>query len=335
MTSRRSYPARRAARGAAVPRRRGVRARRHRVRPVGAARARHARGRLRPYPALAAGSRGCRASRHRRGSRYRRRSLNSVVDAAWLAEHLGEDDLVVGDVRGPNAHMRGHIPGSRPLVLGSPPPGGGRSIAARARAARSCCGCGGTGSPAASGSCSSTAATASARCRRRSWPSSPAIRSVVVLLGGMAAWEGASRRASSSSCRCARRQPSSSRTRALPDAEGDRRPARRPALTPRHPAPDEYTGRGGSPCDPRQGHIPGAKHVEVASSSQVPGRPSPPERIRELVGAARGSRGRRILPLWLALRARDARTAQRRLRRAQLLRLVARMDRHDELPIKR
>src|SRR5438105_8397624 len=46
-----------------------------------------------------------------------------VVDAAWLAEHLGEDGLVVGDVRGPNAHMRGHIPGSRPLVLGSPPPG--------------------------------------------------------------------------------------------------------------------------------------------------------------------------------------------------------------------
>ena len=31
-------------------------------------------------------------------------------------------DLVVGDVRGPNAHARGHIAGSRPLVLGSPPP---------------------------------------------------------------------------------------------------------------------------------------------------------------------------------------------------------------------
>ena len=48
--------------------------------------------------------------------------MRAVVDSAWLAEHLGEDDLVVGDVRGPNAHMRGHIPGSRPLVLGSPPP---------------------------------------------------------------------------------------------------------------------------------------------------------------------------------------------------------------------
>ncbi|HEY8107236.1 MAG TPA: rhodanese-like domain-containing protein, partial [Gaiellaceae bacterium] len=48
--------------------------------------------------------------------------MKAVVDSEWLAAHLGEDDLVVGDVRGPNAHMGGHIRGSRPLVLGSPPP---------------------------------------------------------------------------------------------------------------------------------------------------------------------------------------------------------------------
>src|SRR5579884_1694682 len=48
--------------------------------------------------------------------------LPRVVTSDWLAEHLREPDLVVGDVRGPNAHTRGHIPGSRPLVLGSPPP---------------------------------------------------------------------------------------------------------------------------------------------------------------------------------------------------------------------
>ena len=62
------------------------------------------------------------AARDRSRSRGRRRAVRAVVDSGWLAEHLGEDDLVVGDVRGPNAHMRGHIPGSRPLVLGSPPP---------------------------------------------------------------------------------------------------------------------------------------------------------------------------------------------------------------------
>src|SRR6185312_8850185 len=62
------------------------------------------------------------AARDRGRSRYRRRAVRTVVDSGWLAQHLDEDDLVVGDVRGPNAHMRGHIPGSRPLVLGSPPP---------------------------------------------------------------------------------------------------------------------------------------------------------------------------------------------------------------------
>ena len=48
--------------------------------------------------------------------------LPTVVDVDWLERELGADDLVLGDVRGPNAHARGHIPGSRPLVLGSPPP---------------------------------------------------------------------------------------------------------------------------------------------------------------------------------------------------------------------
>src|SRR5438477_10382261 len=48
--------------------------------------------------------------------------LPQVVDVDWLERELGADDLVLGDVRGPNAHARGHIPGSRPLVLGSPPP---------------------------------------------------------------------------------------------------------------------------------------------------------------------------------------------------------------------
>ena len=48
--------------------------------------------------------------------------LPAVVGVDWLREHLEDDDLFLGDVRGPNAHARGHIPRSRPLVLGSPPP---------------------------------------------------------------------------------------------------------------------------------------------------------------------------------------------------------------------
>src|SRR5207244_3585589 len=44
----------------------------------------------------------------------------SVVDAEWLSGHLGADDLLLADVRGPNAHTRGHIPGSIPLMVGTP-----------------------------------------------------------------------------------------------------------------------------------------------------------------------------------------------------------------------
>src|SRR2546429_5932356 len=54
--------------------------------------------------------------------------LPAVVDVAWLQGELGADDLFLGDVRGPNAHARGHIPGSRPLVLGSPPPMSDREV---------------------------------------------------------------------------------------------------------------------------------------------------------------------------------------------------------------
>jgi hypothetical protein len=44
----------------------------------------------------------------------------SVVDADWLAGHVGDADLLLADVRGPNAHTRGHLPRSIPLVLGAP-----------------------------------------------------------------------------------------------------------------------------------------------------------------------------------------------------------------------
>src|SRR5581483_8556253 len=52
---------------------------------------------------------------------------------------------------------------------------------------------------------------------------------------------------------------------------------------------EEYTGKRGSACDPRQGHIPGARRVQVDSLFDDEGRPLPPERIRELVGAPEGA----------------------------------------------
>ena len=47
----------------------------------------------------------------------------------------------------------------------------------------------------------------------------------------------------------------------------------------------EYTGELGAPCDPRQGHIPGARHLDLedlAGCSSV-------ESVRELVGLPEGS----------------------------------------------
>ena len=52
---------------------------------------------------------------------------------------------------------------------------------------------------------------------------------------------------------------------------------------------DEYHGRGGYPCDPRQGHIPGAKRVENSMLFEGPGRPKPAEEIRAVVGAPDGA----------------------------------------------
>jgi thiosulfate/3-mercaptopyruvate sulfurtransferase len=211
-----------------------------------------------------------------------------VVDATWLAAHLDEADLVVGDVRGPNAHMRGHIPGSRPLVLGSPPPGADEPAVAE------------------------LAKEVTLRLRRHGITGNERLvlvdrgdgmgampaaqmaelaghRRVAILLGGIAAWPGE-----------------------LVQGAVELEPVRDAALEPnprayptRHELAarlddlslvlldvrreEEYTGKGGSACDPRQGHIPGAKRVQVDTLFGGDGRPLPPDEIRALVGAPDGS----------------------------------------------
>jgi thiosulfate/3-mercaptopyruvate sulfurtransferase len=211
-----------------------------------------------------------------------------VVDAAWLSAQLGADDLVVGDVRGPNAHMRGHIPGSRPLVLGSPPPGADEAMVAE------------------------LAKEVALRLRRHGITGTerlllvdrgdgvgamPAAQMaelaghprVAILLGGMAAWHGelAQGPVELEPVREASLQPNA---RAFPTREELASRLDDPALTILDVRrEEEYTGKAGSPCDPRQGHIPGARRVEVGTLFAGPGMPMPPERIRELVGAPEGA----------------------------------------------
>jgi thiosulfate/3-mercaptopyruvate sulfurtransferase len=52
---------------------------------------------------------------------------------------------------------------------------------------------------------------------------------------------------------------------------------------------DEFTGKSGYPCDPRQGHIPGALHLEVGLLFAGPGTPARADEIQRLVGAPEGA----------------------------------------------
>ena len=214
--------------------------------------------------------------------------LPRVVDADWLAAHLGEEGLVVGDVRGPNAHSRGHIPGSRPLVLGSPPPAAdeatvrelAKEVALRLRRH------GITGGERLVLVDRGDGVGAMPAAQMAELAGHPR---VAILLGGLAAWDGE-----------------------LAEGPVELEPVREAALEPNpHALPtrqelaarlddpalnlldvrreEEYTGRRGSQCDPRQGHIPGAKRVDVEAFFAGPGRPQPAERIRELVGLQEGA----------------------------------------------
>jgi thiosulfate/3-mercaptopyruvate sulfurtransferase len=211
--------------------------------------------------------------------------LPRVVDARWLAEHLDDGDLVVGDVRGPNAHMRGHIPGSRPLVLGSPPPFAepemldelAKEVALRLRRH----GITGGERLVLVDRGDGVGAMPAAQLAELAGHTN-----VSILLGGIAGWQGE-----------------------LSQGPIELEPVREASLAPdAHAFPtrgeiasrlddptltlldvrreDEYTGKGGSACDPRQGHIPGARRLQVDELFGPDGLPKPAEEIRSLVGDA-------------------------------------------------
>jgi thiosulfate/3-mercaptopyruvate sulfurtransferase len=213
--------------------------------------------------------------------------LPPVVDAAWVADHLGDGDVLLADVRGPNAHSRGHLPGSIPLVLGSPAPATdpdvlealAREVGLRLRRH------GVTGEERLvlydGGDCVSAGAAA----QMAELAGHPR---VAVLAGGLAGWTGGLE--SGVVDLEPKRVELDARLEAVPTWQ---------ELSSRLDDPelavvdvrrtDEYTGRGGYPCDPRQGHIPGARHVEVGTLFAEPGRPLPPEEIRALVGLPEGA----------------------------------------------
>lgn len=214
-------------------------------------------------------------------------ALPPVVDADWVQEHLNEPDLVLGDVRGPNAHGRGHLPRSIPLVLGSPPPLADREIVrefaveVQRRLGRH----GVTGAERLvlydRGDCVGAAASAQA-ARLAGHPH------VAVLAGGVAGWPG---ELETGAIELEKSKPSlEPHLDAVPTWEELRDRLEDPRLTILDVrSADEYSGRGGYPCDPRQAHIPGARQLEAERLFAGPGQPHEPWAVRELVGLPEGS----------------------------------------------
>jgi thiosulfate/3-mercaptopyruvate sulfurtransferase len=210
-------------------------------------------------------------------------SFPSVVDADWLAARLGEDGLLVADVRGPNAHARGHVPGSIPLVLGSPSPTTDREVLEELaeevglRLRRH----GVTGEERLvlydGGDCVSAYASAQL-AELAGHPH------VAVLAGGLAGWPG---ELESGVVELERtRAELTPNFEAVPTLDEVRSRAGDPGLVLLDVRrTEEFTGKSGYPCDPRQGHIPGARHVEVSELFAGPGLPKPAEEIQALVGA--------------------------------------------------
>jgi thiosulfate/3-mercaptopyruvate sulfurtransferase len=233
--------------------------------------------------------------------------LPPVIDAGWLQAELGASDLFVGDVRGPNAHARGHIRGSRPLVLGSPPPMSDRDVV------------------------EALAKEIGLRLRRHGVTGEerlvlydrgdgvgamPSVQlaelaghpRVAVLIGGIAAWPDELELGQVELTPVkAQLKP---RLDALPTRDEVLSRLDDPELTLLDVrTPEEFNGRGGYPCDPRQGHIPGAKRIDEEALFAGPGVPKDAAQVREVVGGDGGDviaychSGSRSARATLALRA--------------------------------
>jgi thiosulfate/3-mercaptopyruvate sulfurtransferase len=214
-------------------------------------------------------------------------SLPPVVDASWVAERLGEDGLLLADVRGPNAHIRGHLPGSIPLVLGSPPPVTDRDVLSELaaevglRLRRH----GVTGEERLvlydKGDC----IQASSSAQLAQLAGHPA---VAVMAGGLASWNGDLENGVVELDK--NRNELDPRFEAVPTLDELRGRLDDPELTIIDVRQDEeYRGKSGYPCDPRQGHIPGARHLEAGTLFAAPGTPALPEEIRALVALPEGA----------------------------------------------
>jgi len=208
--------------------------------------------------------------------------LPPVVDVEWLAPELGKEDLFLGDVRGPNAHARGHIPASKPLVLGSPPPMTDpemlETLAAEVglRLRRH----GDTGGERLVLYDRGDGVGAMPAAQMAELAGHPR---VAVLLGGLAAWEGDVEVGQVELTPV--KTTFEPRLAAVPTRDELRNRLGEETLTILDVrTEEEYRGKHGYPCDPRQGRIPGARHLQVQDLFSPTGLPLSGDHVRALVG---------------------------------------------------
>jgi thiosulfate/3-mercaptopyruvate sulfurtransferase len=210
--------------------------------------------------------------------------LPAVVDVEWLRGELGADDLFLGDVRGPNAHARGHVRGSKPLVLGSPPPMSdldvleqlASEVALRLRRH------GVTGDERLVLYDRGDGVGAMPAAQMAELAGHPRI---AVLLGGLAAWP------EEPEVGQIQLQPVKAefepRLEAIPTRDELARRLDDPSLTLLDVrTEEEFRGKRGYPCDPRQGRIPGSRHVHVQDLFVASGHPLAGDEVRAHVGDA-------------------------------------------------
>jgi thiosulfate/3-mercaptopyruvate sulfurtransferase len=213
--------------------------------------------------------------------------LPPLVDAAWVQEHLGEPDLVLGDVRGPNAHQRGHLPGSIPLVLGSPSPFADpetlREFAVELQRRLGRHGVDGSERLVLYDRGDLVGAAASAQAAQLAGHPR-----VSVLAEGFAGWPG---EVETGAVELQKTKTTlEARLEAVPTWQEVRDRLNDPGLTILDVrTPEEFSGKAGSPCDPRQAHIPGARLLEYERLFARPGRPLQAEQVRELAGLPEGA----------------------------------------------
>jgi thiosulfate/3-mercaptopyruvate sulfurtransferase len=213
--------------------------------------------------------------------------LPPLVDAAWVQAHAGEPDVVLADVRGPNAHQRGHLPGSIPLVLGSPPPFAEaerlREFAAEVQRLLGRYGVTGSERLVLYDRGDLVGAAASAQAAQLAGHPR-----VSVLAEGIAGWPGEIEQGAVELQKTkAALEPD---LEAVPTWQELRDRLDDPSLTILDVrTPEEYSGKTGSPCDPRQAHIPGARLLEYDRLYEAPGRPRSPAEVRELAGLPEGA----------------------------------------------